>query len=207
MLGVDQTTVDGDIEHAPTSLNQRRLHTDCLLDTGRQTGGSWHVISLHAILDRYLHHEISDSWIRTTARLYRGQVAAARYRNHSWEGCTIGLKNALRQLYNKWATDYIPSSSVCAGVWRIEIFDRQLTGNSVRIRDGPAAVTGHYWRNHSAGHCSCDNLLNGGSLPDRQAGVRRPGSPGSGVRRPTSAWYASLFEGKRSCGVICAQGW
>jgi prepilin-type N-terminal cleavage/methylation domain-containing protein len=31
----------------------------------------------------------------------------------------------------------------------------------VRIRDGPAAVTEHDRRNHSAGHCSCYNLLNG----------------------------------------------
>ena len=61
VLGVDQTTVDGDIEYTPTSLNQRRLHTGCLLDTGRQTGGSWDIISLYAILDRYLHHEISNS--------------------------------------------------------------------------------------------------------------------------------------------------
>ena len=52
---VDQAAVDGDIEDPPTPFNQGWLHTGCLLDRGRQTGGSWCVISLHAVLDRYLH--------------------------------------------------------------------------------------------------------------------------------------------------------
>ena len=52
---VDQAAIDGNIEYPPAPFNQGWLHTGCLLNRGRQTGGLRCVISLHAVLDRYLH--------------------------------------------------------------------------------------------------------------------------------------------------------
>ena len=55
LLAVDQGTVNLDIEDAAATLNERRLNPDLLLDCIRQTGGMWKVVSLHAILNGYLH--------------------------------------------------------------------------------------------------------------------------------------------------------
>jgi hypothetical protein len=64
------------------------LHTGFLFNTGRQTGGPWRVISLHTILNRYLHHESSNRTVRTNAQLYRRWVFVTRDWNQLvGEGC------------------------------------------------------------------------------------------------------------------------
>ena len=109
VLGVDQTTVYGNIEYPPTSLDQRWLHTGFLFNTGRQTGGPWRVISLHTILDRYLHHESSnrtgkDQVPNCTAVGFLSPGTGTRW----WgRGAGIGVEHAIGRLYNKSVTDYI----------------------------------------------------------------------------------------------------
>ena len=53
-LGEDQLVVDVDLEDAVTSLDQLDADSEFILDLGRQTGGTWPVVSNHAVLDRYL---------------------------------------------------------------------------------------------------------------------------------------------------------
>ena len=54
-LAVDAVTIDLDIEDAASARNQRHVEAEFLLDRGRQTGGLWFVVSLHAEGDPDLH--------------------------------------------------------------------------------------------------------------------------------------------------------
>ena len=47
------------IKYTTAALDEFSLHTELRGDTGRQTGGSWQVISTHAILDGDAHGKSS----------------------------------------------------------------------------------------------------------------------------------------------------
>ena len=51
MLGVDQLTVDGNVEHTPATFNELRTHAKLTLNGGRQTGSLRRVVSHHAIFN------------------------------------------------------------------------------------------------------------------------------------------------------------
>ena len=55
LLREDELAVEHDLELAATALDECRVDAMCLLDLGRQTGGPWQVVSLHAVGDLHVH--------------------------------------------------------------------------------------------------------------------------------------------------------
>jgi hypothetical protein len=55
VLAVDLLAVDGDVEDPAAPFDQLGFDVVLLLDSGRQTGGLWQVVSGAAVLDRDLH--------------------------------------------------------------------------------------------------------------------------------------------------------
>lgn len=55
MLGKNLPAVNMNIKDPAATRNQLRFHIELGLNLGRQTGGLGKVISLAAVLDRYLH--------------------------------------------------------------------------------------------------------------------------------------------------------
>ena len=55
VLAVDATTIGLDIENAASAGDQRCVEAKLFLDRGRQTGGLWLVVSLHAKRDADFH--------------------------------------------------------------------------------------------------------------------------------------------------------
>ena len=75
-LAVDAMTVELDIEDATSAGNQRRVEAEFLLDRGRQTGGLWFVVSLHAEGDAKFHE--SFRWKMATMIRDRSCVAVVQ---------------------------------------------------------------------------------------------------------------------------------
>lgn len=63
LLGVDELVVDFNVKDSAAALDERSVYVDCFLDSCRQTGGLWKVVSSAAVFDRDVH------W------LFRGEVA------------------------------------------------------------------------------------------------------------------------------------
>jgi hypothetical protein len=55
MLGVDEFSIDNDVEDAAAPLDQLHRGVDRLLDSGRQTGGVRSIVSFNAVSNRDLH--------------------------------------------------------------------------------------------------------------------------------------------------------
>jgi hypothetical protein len=56
LLGEDQLAVEHDLELPAGALDEGGVNALRLLDLGRQTGGPWQVVSLHAVRDLQLAH-------------------------------------------------------------------------------------------------------------------------------------------------------
>ncbi len=54
-LGEDQLTIHHDVEDTSGTPDERRGHSERLLDLGRQTGGPWKVVSNDAVRDGNFH--------------------------------------------------------------------------------------------------------------------------------------------------------
>ena len=60
LLAVDAAAIDHDVEDAASASDQRRVDAELLFDRGRQTGGLWFVVSLHAVGDADLHKALRN---------------------------------------------------------------------------------------------------------------------------------------------------
>lgn len=56
LLGVDEVTVDGDLEDAVAALHELRGLSEALLDLVRQTGGAGFVVSNDTVFDADVGH-------------------------------------------------------------------------------------------------------------------------------------------------------
>ncbi len=55
----NEITVNAHFKHSTAALNHLSGHSILIVDLGRQTGGLWGVVSLHAIFDTDLHGRFS----------------------------------------------------------------------------------------------------------------------------------------------------
>jgi len=62
LLREDQLAVERDLELPAGTLDEGGVNALRLLDLGRQTGGPWQVVSLHAIGDLELVHGSLPVW-------------------------------------------------------------------------------------------------------------------------------------------------
>jgi hypothetical protein len=58
LLAEHELTAGADLEDAARALDELRLDAESLLDRGGQTDRPRLVVSLHAVLDRYLHSRL-----------------------------------------------------------------------------------------------------------------------------------------------------
>jgi len=57
----DHVAVDLDVEDTSAALDQVHISSELVFQISRQTGGSWEVVSFHAVLDRYVHDTLQAS--------------------------------------------------------------------------------------------------------------------------------------------------
>ena len=61
IIGVDDRIVELHLVDAAVAPDEFAVLIEPILDSSRQTGGSWCVVSLHAVLDRNPRHHVSSN--------------------------------------------------------------------------------------------------------------------------------------------------
>jgi len=99
VLGVDQVSIDDDIEYPASTFDQLRFDTRFFSNCVRQTGGLRGVVSLYAIGDAYLHPnaspEIQTTWTHDERLTLSWRYAALSRRCcfSRWCGLTVSRES------------------------------------------------------------------------------------------------------------------